>query len=121
MQLVMKVVAPLVPRNYIVMEVRENLIKTCRKATVAYFSLPCYKKVARVIMGEPNDKFKQIVHKDMLKKKEVKAKADWQKHQMQKEQARKQAAAKAKQAAIKAEREKRLAEFKAIAVAKRQR
>merc|ERR1712113_768749 len=54
---VLNVVAPIVPRNYVVMEVKENLTAADRKNNVQRFSHPAYKKVARVVMGEPNDDF----------------------------------------------------------------
>merc|ERR1711865_46870 len=48
------IVAPIMPRNYVVMEVKSNLIASERKVTLKKFSNSCYKKVATVVMGEPN-------------------------------------------------------------------
>jgi len=59
------------PRNYIVMEVKSNLIKEERQELMKRFFAPCYKKVAMVVMGEPTDDFKAQEQENMLKEKQV--------------------------------------------------
>merc|ERR1712129_457708 len=75
---VLQAIAPLVPRNYVVMEVKENLTADDRTAAVKRFSHPMYKKVAAIVMGEPNDEYKKVVHARILKEKKEKAKAEWE-------------------------------------------
>merc|ERR1719453_911618 len=58
---VINTMSPLMPRNYVVMEVRANLIPEERKNILKRFNYPCFKKVARVVMGEPSASFKQLV------------------------------------------------------------
>merc|ERR1719506_2767767 len=43
-------VAPLAPRNYVIMEVKSNLIAAERQAIMKKFNYPCFKRVARVVM-----------------------------------------------------------------------
>merc|ERR1712028_304056 len=63
---VIHAVAPLVPRNYIIMEVKANLLKDRRSKALKKFNAPCYKKVAHVVMGEPNNDWKEHVQETML-------------------------------------------------------
>mmetsp|Transcript_12280 Transcript_12280/g.30968 ORF Transcript_12280/g.30968 Transcript_12280/m.30968 type:complete len:908 (-) Transcript_12280:116-2839(-) len=127
-------VAPLVPRNYVVMEVKSNLIEAERKEILSRFNSSQFTKAAHVIMGEPTEEFKQMRLDKLLKDKQEKADAAWkakkaeekrkkeaaekQKHlnEMRKkaEEARKKAAAEAKkkadEAKKKAEADKKKAE-----------
>jgi hypothetical protein len=70
-------VAPCVPRNYLIMEVKNNLLATGRKEILKKFNYPCFKKVARVIMGKPNQEFKDVVQSKILKTKQDKSDAAW--------------------------------------------
>jgi len=74
---VLQAVAPLVPRNYIIMEVKENLSADDRAAALKRFSKHSYKRVAHVVMGEPDDAFKKVVHSKILKEKKEKAETEW--------------------------------------------
>merc|ERR1711959_860407 len=65
--------APLVPRNYVIMEVKSNLMAAERKEVLKKFNYPCFKKVAQVVMGPPNKEFKAVVQKKLLKDKQTKA------------------------------------------------
>jgi len=69
-------VAPLVPRNYLIMEVKSNLIAAERQSILKKFNYPCYKKVARVVMGEPSKEFQGMVQNKLLKDKQAKADVD---------------------------------------------
>merc|ERR1719215_1256602 len=61
-------IAPLIPRNYVVMEVKSNLIVEERKNILTRFSAPHFKKISQVVMGEPDDDFTEAVQKKMLKR-----------------------------------------------------
>jgi len=95
---VLQAVAPLVPRNYVVMEVKENLTTDDRKTALKRFNNPVYKKVARVVMGEPDQEFKDVVHSRILKEKKEKAEADAKAKKAEKER-KKQLATRQKQLA----------------------
>lgn len=96
---VISAVAPVVPRNYLIMEVKSNLVAAERKETLKKFNYPCYKKVARVIMGEPTTEFKATVHTKLLKEKQRKADNAW--NAKKAEAARKKAQAKQQKEAAK--------------------
>merc|ERR1719253_1449584 len=63
-------VAPLVPRNYVVMEVKGNLVEADRKELMKRFSAPCFKKAAVVVMGEPPNDHKARVKAERLSEKQ---------------------------------------------------
>mmetsp|Transcript_68387 Transcript_68387/g.196151 ORF Transcript_68387/g.196151 Transcript_68387/m.196151 type:complete len:867 (-) Transcript_68387:47-2647(-) len=60
------------PRNYVVMEVKQNLIEADRKEILKRFNAPCFKKVAEVTMGEPPADFKKQQQEKLLKDKQEK-------------------------------------------------
>jgi len=62
--------APLQNRNYVIMEVRGNLIKEEREALLARFSSAVFRKVAQVQLGEPTLEFKKAVQVATLKTKQ---------------------------------------------------
>jgi len=70
-------VAPVVPRNYVVMEVKSNLVAAERKEMLSRFSAPFFKKVAQVVIGEPNDAYKAVQQDRLLKEKQEKADTEW--------------------------------------------
>merc|ERR1739848_697982 len=72
-------VAPLVPRNYVVMRLKGNLLPEERKESLSQFFLPQYKKVARVLVGEPPDDFKKLAYDAMLKEKQHALDAEYRK------------------------------------------
>jgi hypothetical protein len=78
------------------MEVKENLLEADRKVNLKKFALPSYKKVARVVMGEPNDDYKKRVHAKILKEKQAKAEQEWKTRKAEKER-KKQVALRQKQ------------------------
>merc|ERR1719469_1275856 len=63
-------IAPVVPRNYVVMEVKQNLVQADRQENLKRFSAPHFKKIAHVVMGEPSAEYKKIVHKKLLEEKQ---------------------------------------------------
>merc|ERR1711924_136593 len=70
-------VSSVVPRNYVVVEVKSNLLAAERKETLKRFVSPCYKKIAHVVMGEPEKDFKARTHSHILKLKQTKADDEW--------------------------------------------
>jgi len=78
-------VAPIMPRNYVVMEVKSNLIAAERSTLLKRFSKAHFKKVAHVVMGEPSKEHKKKVHSIILKAKQDKANTDWRLKKAEKE------------------------------------
>merc|ERR1711920_1019550 len=66
-----KMVAPLQHRNYVIMEVQNNLNKEERKKVLSMFPNKTFRKVAQVQVGEPNLEFKKKVQELNLQKKQV--------------------------------------------------
>merc|ERR550534_3310235 len=73
------------PRDYVVMEVKSNLIAAERGDLLKRFNFPFYKKVAQVTMGEPDKEFKAKVHEAMLKEKQEQAEREWRARKLEKE------------------------------------
>merc|ERR1712217_611306 len=63
-------IAPLQGRNYIVMEVKGNLMKDERKPLLERFSASTFKKTACVVVGEPPVEFKKYSQKLILQQKQ---------------------------------------------------
>ncbi|CAK9060614.1 unnamed protein product [Durusdinium trenchii] len=108
--------APLQKRNYIIMEMRSNLIKELRTDGVARFFDSSFKKRAFVVMGDPSIEFKKKSQELLLKDKQEQIDAQFKKEKeeanrkkmMEKKQ---KEAEKAKKKAEK-ERLKKMEEFK---------
>merc|ERR1719210_1166803 len=116
---VINAVAPIVPRHYIIMEVKSNLVAAERKEVLARFSAPHFKRIAHVVMGEPNEAYKQKQLDKLLNEKQEKANAEW-KAKKAEEERKKQVEARQKQLAEmrkKAEEQRK----KAVEEAKRKR
>merc|ERR1711879_79112 len=79
-------IAGLQPRNYVVMEVRQNLIPEERAALLKRFPKAHYKRTAKVVMGEPKADFKKVVKDRILKQKQAKEDVIYQKQKYQREQ-----------------------------------
>ena len=77
-QRVVKAITPMVPRNYVVMDEKfTNLVKDERIETLRRFITPNFKKVALVVMGEPDKEFKQKSYMALLIEKQAKIDAEW--------------------------------------------
>jgi len=74
-------------RNYVVMEVKSNLVAAERKELASRFYAPHFKKTAQVLMGEPKEDFKKKSHALLLKVKQEKADLEFKKQKA--EEARK--------------------------------
>merc|ERR1712187_65145 len=68
--------APTLKRNYVMMEMRSNLLAKERKKALAQFSGPNFKKKAVVLVGEPPAEYKQKVQDLILAEKVAKAEAE---------------------------------------------
>ncbi|CAE7700927.1 HNRNPUL1 [Symbiodinium sp. CCMP2592] len=109
-------IAPLQKRNYIVMEVRGNLIKETRADALSTYFDSCYKKVAKVVVGDASKDFVKMSQELMLAEKQEQSDKEFK---MKKEEAARKKAAekkmkeieKAKKKAEK-ERQKKLEEMK---------
>eukprot|EP00927_Polykrikos_kofoidii_P030738 TRINITY_DN26467_c0_g1_i1.p1 TRINITY_DN26467_c0_g1~~TRINITY_DN26467_c0_g1_i1.p1 ORF type:complete len:1248 (+),score=283.84 TRINITY_DN26467_c0_g1_i1:65-3745(+) len=66
-------VAPALERDFIVVEPRMNLLAEERRKLLAGFTGPNFKKVAVVVMGEPDDEYKAFVQNLVLKEKQHEA------------------------------------------------
>merc|ERR1712085_142423 len=69
--------APMVPRNYVVLEAQSNLVAEDRKRALGRFSAPCFKKIAHVAMGEPDAAFKKKQLDVLLAEKQAKNDTAW--------------------------------------------
>ncbi|CAE6966715.1 Hnrnpu [Symbiodinium sp. CCMP2592] len=76
-QRVIKAMTPMVPRNYLIMEVKSNLVKEERMEILQRYSSPHFKKTALVVMGEPSEEFKQKTWNRILAEKQSKVDAEW--------------------------------------------
>jgi len=85
-QKVVSMLAPMQPRNYVVMEVKSNLIKEERAQVLKRFPSTHFKKVAYVVMGEPGQDYKARVRNKILKIKQDKADSTWRIKKAQQEQ-----------------------------------
>mmetsp|Transcript_42421 Transcript_42421/g.101451 ORF Transcript_42421/g.101451 Transcript_42421/m.101451 type:complete len:919 (-) Transcript_42421:116-2872(-) len=81
-------ITAVVPRNYVVMEVKQNLTSADRKANLKRFVAPCYRKVAHVMMGEPTAEYKAYIQKKILDDKQSKAEVDVKLQRLEKERKR---------------------------------
>lgn len=73
---VMKAVANVLPRNFIIPEVKANLTAEERSSILARFPGHCYKKVAKVMLGEPPQDYKTFIQQALLKEKKEAAEAE---------------------------------------------
>merc|ERR1712187_321531 len=89
---------PHIPRNYVIMEVKSNLLKDERAALLARFSADHFKTVATVVMGKPSDEYKEKKLEKRLQEKQEKANAEW-KAKKAEEERKKQVALRQKQLA----------------------
>lgn len=65
-------IAPAIPRHYVIMEVRSNLMASERAQILKRFSAPHFKVSAKVVMGEPTKPYKTEQLAKLLKAKQDK-------------------------------------------------
>merc|ERR1712087_425816 len=73
---IIKALAPALERNFVVMEVKKNLLPEERKKALASFPETLFKRICQARMGEPDDDFKAGVQDQILAKKKGKAEAE---------------------------------------------
>merc|ERR1712187_401573 len=76
-QKILRVMAPVQQRHYIVMEVKANLMKSERKELLEAFTAPGYKTVALVLVGEPPLDFKRKSQELLLQQRQEAADAEF--------------------------------------------
>merc|ERR1712187_530382 len=76
---VIKAIAPTLKRNYVIPELKGNLVKKDRLGSVAHWKGRNFKMAAAVLMGEPSKDFKDKIHALLLEEKKKKAEAERQK------------------------------------------
>merc|ERR1719329_527326 len=81
-------IAPTLKRNFVVMQLKSNLIASERAESLARFSSENFTKVATVAMGEPNAEYKKLVQDLLLGEKKKKADAERKKKSMEAERKR---------------------------------
>lgn len=105
---VISAIAPTLKRNYVVPELKKNLLAADRKTELAKFG-SSFKKTATVLMGEPSTEYKEQVGALILAEKQAKADAEKKKKAQEAERKRlleekkkkAEEARKAKEAALK--------------------
>lgn len=85
---VFSAVASTQKRNYIVPELRANLLCDERKKALARFSAPEFARAATVLMGEPSEEYKKKVQSLLLADKQGKADAEKRKKAQEEERKR---------------------------------
>merc|ERR1712060_226979 len=113
---ILHAVASVQQRNFVIMEVKGNLIKEERQEMLSIFSGSRFKKSATIVAGEPNLEFKRKIQEVVLKQKQdaadkefevKKAEAARQKLFEQKRKELERAKKESRKAAKKAEAEKK--------------
>jgi len=81
-------IAPTLKRNFVVMQLKSNLVASERAEALARFGSEHFNKVASVVMGEPNAQYKKLVQDLLLAEKKKKADAERKKKSMEAERKR---------------------------------
>merc|ERR1712066_455692 len=82
---VIRTIAPLTPRNYVMMEVKGNLLKDERAEQLKRFKGTEFKKIAKVIVGTPPKEWVEAVHAEILKEKQAKLDAEFEARKKERE------------------------------------
>merc|ERR1712151_962320 len=75
----LKAMAPTMKRDFVIPELKGNLVKKDRQSNLADWKGRNFKMSAAVLMGEPSKDFKDKIHALLLEEKTKKAEADRQK------------------------------------------
>mmetsp|Transcript_73886 Transcript_73886/g.161694 ORF Transcript_73886/g.161694 Transcript_73886/m.161694 type:complete len:929 (-) Transcript_73886:49-2835(-) len=75
--------AALQKRNFVVMEVKSNLVKDERVQNLRQFCRPHYRRIAKVMIGEPSEAYKQSVFSETLRLKQEKAQSEWKSRRLE--------------------------------------
>eukprot|EP00933_Yihiella_yeosuensis_P046955 TRINITY_DN4258_c0_g1_i1.p1 TRINITY_DN4258_c0_g1~~TRINITY_DN4258_c0_g1_i1.p1 ORF type:complete len:1006 (+),score=337.27 TRINITY_DN4258_c0_g1_i1:69-3086(+) len=112
---VLKIVSTILPRNYIIPEVKGNLMVDERKKILNRFPSHSFKKVVNVVVGEPPAAYKKFVQEVMLKEKQDESDAAFKR---KKAEAARKKAEEERQKKREEERKKRAEEIKKAREAK---
>jgi len=112
---VLAAIAPTAQTNFVVAELKSNLLPADRADALLRFSANDFKRKAIVVMGEPEQAYKDWVHEKMLDEKKAKAEAE-KKRKAAEEERKRLIEARKKKA-----EEDRKARLEAAAAAKRKR
>merc|ERR1712060_575542 len=85
---ILKQVAPVQMRNYVIMELKGSLMKEERREMLARFNRPMFRRVAHVIVGEPTLEFKKRSQEMALKQKQEASDNEFRLKKAQEKQAR---------------------------------
>merc|ERR1712232_965431 len=81
-------IAPIQKKDYVVMEVRNNLLPAERKKLLETYDGSTFKRVALVVMGEPPASFKEKTHELMLQDKRARVEQEVRKKHAGKEKSK---------------------------------
>ncbi|CAE7804204.1 Ddx20 [Symbiodinium sp. CCMP2456] len=87
---IISAVAPTFPRKYIIPEMKANLVKSERDEGLMRFTSADFHRKAVVIMGEPDQQYKEWIQKLVLEEKQAQAEAEKKKKQAEAERQRQQ-------------------------------
>jgi len=86
---VIAAIAPTTPRNFVLPELKANLVAADRENALLKFQTSDFKRKAVVMMGDPDKAFKEKILETMLEEKKAKAEAE-KKRKAQEEERKKQ-------------------------------
>merc|ERR1712039_395595 len=115
---VLKALVPALDRNFVVMEVKRNLLAEERKKALAAFPGHSFRRVCQVRMGEPDEEFKAGVLDHILAEKKSKAENEAKKKRDARDRKKAEELRKKKAEAAKKEREEKAKKAKAAREAK---
>merc|ERR1712217_478921 len=115
---VLKALVPALDRNFVVMEVKKNLLADERKKALAAFPAHSFRRVCQVRMGEPDEDFKAGILDHILSEKKNKAEKEAQKKRDARDRKKAEELRKKKAEAAKKEREEKARKAKAAREAK---
>merc|ERR1712087_1078375 len=95
---VLKALVPALDRNFVVMEVKKNLLSDERKKALAGFPGHSFRRICQVRMGDPDEEFKSGVLDQILAEKRAKAEREAKKKRDARDRKKAEKARKAKAA-----------------------
>lgn len=75
---ILTMVAAVQERDFVVMDVKGNLLAADRAEALKQFQMPHFRKIARVMVGEPTQDYKNYVQQQMLQEKQFKSDAEFE-------------------------------------------
>merc|ERR1712060_799767 len=115
---ILKALVPALDRNFVVMEVKKNLLADERKKVLAAFPAHSFRRVCQVRMGDPDEEFKAGVLDHILSEKKAKAEKEAKRKRDARDRKKAEELRKKKAEAAKKEREEKAKKAKAAREAK---